>query len=91
MLPLVTLAPENVVSSVVWNLDEVLRAMIADVEAGNVDPAKYYEVDITEGGLDVVINPAFVDKISPEAMALFEEYREKIMAGEFEVEYKGGD
>lgn len=85
------LAPESVVSSVVWNLDEVLRAMIADVEAGNVDPAKYYEVDITEGGLDVVINPAFVDKISPEAMALFEEYREKIMAGEFEVEYKGGD
>lgn len=84
------LAPENVVSSIVWNLDEVLRAMVADVEAGNVDPAKYYDVDFAEGGVDVAVNPAFADKISPETMALFEEYREKIKSGEFEVEYKGG-
>ncbi|MFD3810890.1 BMP family protein [Rhodococcus sp. NPDC058639] len=84
------LAPENVVSSIVWNLDEVLRAMVADVEAGNIDPAKYYEVDFAEGGVDVAVNPAFADRISPEAMALFEEYREKIKSGEFEVEYKGG-
>ncbi len=84
------LAPENVVSSIVWNLDEVLRAMVADVEAGNVDPAKYYDVDFAAGGVDVAVNPAFADKISPETMALFEEYREKIKSGEFEVEYKGG-
>jgi simple sugar transport system substrate-binding protein len=84
------LAPENVVSSIVWNLDEVLRAMVADVESGNIDPAKYYDVDFAEGGVDVAVNPAFADKISPEAMALFEEYREKIKSGEFEVEYKGG-
>lgn len=84
------LAPENVVSSIVWNLDEVLRAMVADVEAGNVDPAKYYDVDFAEGGVDVAVNPAFADKVSPETMALFEEYREKIKSGEFEVEYKGG-
>lgn len=84
------LAPENVVSSIVWNLDEVLRAMVADVEAGNVDPAEYYDVDFAEGGVDVAVNPAFADKISPETMALFEEYREKIKSGEFEVEYKGG-
>lgn len=84
------LAPENVVSSIVWNLDEVLRAMIADVEAGEIDPAKYYEVDFAEGGVDVAVNPAFADRISPEAMALFEEYREKIKSGEYEVEYKGG-
>lgn len=85
------LAPENVVSSIVWNLDEVLRAMIADVDAGAVDPAKYYEVDFAEGGVDVAINPAFADKISPEAMALFDEYREKIKSGEYKVEYKGGE
>jgi len=84
------LAPENVVSSIVWNLDEVLRAMIADIEAGEIDPAKYYEVDFAEGGVDVTVNPAFADRISPEAMALFEEYREKIKSGEYEVEYKGG-
>lgn len=84
------LAPENVVSSIVWNLDEVLRAMVSDVEAGNIDPAKYYEVNFAEGGMDVAINPAFADRISPETMALFEEYRGKIKSGEYEVEYKGG-
>ncbi|MGV9745541.1 BMP family protein [Rhodococcus zopfii] len=84
------LAPENVVSSIVWNLDEVLRAMVADVEAGTVNPAKYYDVSFAEGGVDVAINPAFADKISPEAMALFDEYREKIISGEYVVEYKGG-
>ncbi len=62
-----------------------------DVEAGDIDPAKYYEVDFAEGGVDVVINPVFADRISPEAMALFDEYREKIKSGEYEVEYKGGE
>ncbi len=48
-------------------------------------------MDFAEGGVDVVINPVFADRISPEAMALFDEYREKIKSGEYEVEYKGGE
>jgi basic membrane lipoprotein Med (substrate-binding protein (PBP1-ABC) superfamily) len=77
---------ESVLASFTWNLDEIFRLVVADVVAGKTE-AQYYEVLLKDGGMDVVINPAWMDKISPEAMALFEEKLAAIKDGSFEVPF----
>lgn len=77
---------ESVMASFTWNLDEVFKLMVADVAAGKTE-AQYYEVLLKDGGMDVVISPAWMDKISPEAMALFEEKLAAIKDGSFTVPF----
>jgi len=81
------LAPEHVLASVVWNTAELLRPMIADVQAGEFTPAKYYSVGVEGDGLLVAINPELADRISPEGMELFEQRLAEIKDGSFEVPY----
>ena len=57
-----SLAPDTVLASMVWDTAELLRPMIADVQAGTFAPAKYYSVGVAEDGLLVVINPELADR-----------------------------
>jgi len=76
----------SVLASFTWNLKEVFQLMVDDVVAGKTE-ARYYEVKLKDGGMDVVISPNWEDKISPEAMAKYEEQLAAIQDGSFEVPY----
>lgn len=82
------LAPDVVLTSTVWRLDEVFRSMVADAVAGNVDPAPYYEITFAEGGMEIVINPELEDQISPEAMAIYEEELARVESGQLVVPFE---
>ena len=81
------LAPEAVLTSTVWRLDRVFEAMIADAVAGNVNPARYYEITFADGGMDIAINPELEAQIDPEAMAIYEEELAKVRSGELVVPF----
>jgi basic membrane protein A len=76
---------DAVLSSFVWNLDLLFSQMVVDAAAGEVNPARYFEVPLAEGGMDVVINPAREDEIPGDVMALYEERLAAIQDGTFEV------
>ncbi len=79
----------SVLSSMVWNLDKTFELMVADVAAGKVNPARYYEVGFKDGGMSIVINPARMADIPAETMAKFNEVMDQIKAGTFEVPFIG--
>ena len=59
--------------------------MVDDVVAGKATEAQYYEVGMAQdGGMDVVINPAWQDRISAEAMATYEQKLADIRSGAFD-------
>ena len=76
----------SVLASFTWNLEAVFEQMVDDVVAGSSE-ARYYEVLMKDGGMEVVINPAWEDKVSAEAMTTYEEQLAAIMDGSFEVPY----
>lgn len=81
------LAPENVLASMVWDTAELLRPMIADINAGSFTPAKEYRVGVADLGLVVAINDGLADRIPTEAMELYETRLQEIIDGSFEVPY----
>jgi basic membrane lipoprotein Med (substrate-binding protein (PBP1-ABC) superfamily) len=81
------LAPDTVLASMVWDTAELLRPMLADIEAGSFTPAKEYRVGVADDGLLVVINPQLADRVSDEAMAAFEARLQEIKDGSFEVPF----
>lgn len=76
----------SVLASFTWNLKALFQLMVDDVVAGKTE-AQYYEVLLKDDGMEVVINPAWEDKISAEAMAKYEEQLAAIRDGSFEVPY----
>ena len=76
----------SVLASFTWNLKALFQLMVDDVVAGKTE-AQYYEVLLKDGGTTVVISPNWEDKISPEAMARYEEQLAAIQDGSFEVPY----
>lgn len=82
-----SLAPENVMASVVWNLGTVIQAMVDDVTSGAAPPAPYYAKGYADGGTSLAINPDFPTEIPAEALALYEEYSQKMADGTFTVPY----
>lgn len=76
----------SVLASFTWNLEAVFEQMVDDVVAGKTD-ARYYEVTMKDDGMDVVINPAWKDKISAAAMTKYEAQLAAIKDGSFTVPY----
>lgn len=76
----------SVLASFTWNLQAVFQQTVDDVVAGKI-AARYYEVTMKDGGMDVVISPAWKDKISAAAMAEFTTKLAAIKSGSFEVPY----
>lgn len=82
-----SLAPKNILASIVWNLDEVIRSMVSDVKAGTALPAKYYSLGYQQGGTSVAINKQYPIAIPAETMAIFDEYAAKMKDGSFVVPF----
>lgn len=82
-----SLDPNTVLASMTWNTKELLRPMIEDFTAGTFTPAKFYSVGVADDGLLVQINPALEDRISDDAMALFEQRLQEIKDGTFAVPF----
>jgi len=76
----------SVLASFTWNLKALFKLMVDDAAAGKKD-ARYYEVLMKDGGMDVVISPKWADKISADAMAKYDEQLAAIKDGSFEVPY----
>jgi len=82
-----SLAPNNVLASVVWNLEEVIKAMVNDVKSGTALPAKYYELGYQQGGTKIVFNSSYPVKIPAETLAIYEDYSAKMKDGSFTVPF----
>ncbi|MCU1501491.1 MAG: family transporter substrate-binding protein [Ilumatobacteraceae bacterium] len=76
----------SVLASFTWNLHAVFQQMVDDVVAGKT-AARYYEVKMKDGGMDVVISPSWKDKISAAAMTEFTTQLAAIKSGSFEIPY----
>lgn len=77
---------DQVVASFTWNLAEVFRLMVADVEGGFDGKASYYDTGYADGAMSVVINPAAEASIDPAALELFTEREAAMRDGSFVVE-----
>ena len=85
-----SLAPDHVLASMVWQTDQLLRQMIADINDGTFaegGTAAYYEVGVADEGLVVAINDGLADRIPAEAMTLYEERLGEIKSGDFAVPF----
>ncbi len=85
-----SLAPDNILASMVWQTEALLRQMVTDIQDGTFaegGTADYYQVGVADDGLIVAINDGLSDRISEEAMTLYEERLAEIKAGEFTVPF----
>ncbi|GAA4705659.1 BMP family protein [Phytohabitans rumicis] len=80
---------DSVLVSFTWNLDKTFGQMVADVAAGKVNPTRYYEVGMKDGGMDVVINPAWQSKIPAAVMTTYEQKLADVKSGAFTVPFAG--
>jgi basic membrane lipoprotein Med (substrate-binding protein (PBP1-ABC) superfamily) len=78
---------DAVVASFTWNLDAPFRLMVEDVAAGKGGEARYYDVGMADGALDVVISPQWEAEIPADVMELFEERLAEVSDGTRSVEF----
>ena len=84
-------APENMVGSVIYNLEPYFRAAVEDVREGTFRPAKRYEFGLADGGVDLQLNDGYaVKEIPADVMEEMETVKSQIESGEFEVPYVDG-
>jgi basic membrane protein A len=80
--------PSVVLTSIVWNLTPMFKAMMKTTLDGTFS-GPYYHYDIKEGALDLKINPQLADKIPPDVMKEVEAAKAKIQSGELVVPFVG--
>jgi basic membrane protein A and related proteins len=85
-----SLAPENVLSSVVWDLHTLWGKMVDDVQNDAFQPGKFYEVSVKDNGLHVQINPQFHEQIPADIKAKFDSTLADIKSGAFKVPFVSG-
>jgi len=78
--------PSVVLTSIIWNMEPLLQAMIDDTNAGKFDNP-WYVFGIKEGAMLYSINPGLKDKIPAEAIAAAEKAMADIKAGTLEVPF----
>jgi basic membrane protein A and related proteins len=84
-------APENLVGSVMYNLEPYFGAAVKDVRNDSFRPAKRYEFGLADGGVDLKLNDSYaVKEIPADVMSEMEKVRDQIMSGEFKVPYEAG-
>ncbi len=83
-----SLAPENVVASMAWQIGETYRQMVNDIAADNFQ--LFYDVLMSDGGFEVQMNPDYsAGTVSAEAMELFDTRLQEVIDGTFEVPFIG--
>ena len=81
-----SLAPENVVASMAWQIGETYRQMVNDIAADNFQ--LFYDVLMSDGGFEVQMNPDYsAGTVSAEAMELFQTRLQEVIDGTFEVPF----
>jgi basic membrane protein A len=84
-------APENLVGSVMYNLEPYFGAAVKDVRNDSFRPAKRYEFGLADGGVDLKLNDSYsVKEIPADVMSEMEKVRDQIVSGEFKVPYEAG-
>jgi basic membrane protein A and related proteins len=84
-------APENMVGSVLYNLEPYFKAAVDDVKNDTFRPAKRYEFGLADGGVSLKLNDGYsVKEIPADVMDQMEQVQEQIKSGEFEVPYEPG-
>ena len=84
-------APENMVGSVMYNLEPYFQAAVKDVRDDTFRPAKKYEFGLADGGVDLQLNDQYsVKEIPADVMKQMKQVRQQIASGEFEVPYEAG-
>jgi basic membrane protein A len=85
-----SLAPEQTIGSMIWDLSVTYGTMVEDIQAGTFMPGKYYQDGVADDALRIDLNPDYAGEISAEALAKYEEVLASIKDGSFEVPYDGG-
>ncbi len=80
------LAPDVVLSSIVWNMTPIFQAISDETAAGTFN-GPFYRFGVAEGALDVIINPNLADQVPAEATEALEAARQAIIAGDLEVPF----
>ena len=84
-------APENLVGSVMYNLEPYFEAAVEDVRNDSFRPAKRYEFGLADGGVDLNLNDRYaVKEIPADVMKQMEQVKDQILSGEFKVPYEAG-
>jgi basic membrane protein A and related proteins len=81
------IAPDAVITSLVWNLYPLLERMVTETDSGAFSPGKFYSLGVAEGGFEIPVNPALADEIPADTLAAIEKARADITAGALEVPY----
>jgi basic membrane protein A len=82
-----SLAPEQTIGSMIWDLSVTYGKMADDIEAGTFMPGKYYQDGVAEGALRIDLNSDYAGEISADAMAKYEEVLAAMLDGSFEAPY----
>jgi basic membrane protein A len=84
-------APQNLVGSIIYNLEPYFTAIAEDVQNGTFRPAKKYNFGLADGGVELSLNDGYaVTDIPADVMDEMEKVREQIESGDFEVPYEAG-
>lgn len=77
---------DSVVASMLWQLDKPWKMAVEDVAAGKTK-ARYYDAGTKDGALEIVISPKWKDKISADAMKLYEQRLADVKSGKLTVPF----
>jgi basic membrane protein A and related proteins len=84
-------APNNMVGSILYNLEPYFKAAVDDVKNDTFRPAKRYEFGLADGGVSLQLNDGYaVKKIPADVMDQMEQVQEQIKSGKFKVPYEAG-
>ena len=84
-------APENMVGSIIYNLEPYFKAAVDDVRNDSFRPAKKYNFGLAEGGVSLQLHDSYsAREIPADVMDEMNKVKEQIENGEFEVPYEDG-
>ena len=84
-------APNNMVGSILYNLEPYFKAAVDDVKNDTFRPAKRYEFGLADGGVSLQLNDGYaVKEIPADVMDQMKQVQEQIKSGKFKVPYEAG-
>jgi basic membrane protein A len=84
-------APQNMVGSIIYNLEPYFNAIVDDINNDSFRPAKRYEFGLADGGVSLKLNEQYsVAEIPADVMGQMEKVQTQIKSGAFKVPYEDG-
>ncbi len=82
-------APDVVLASAVMDIPAAMLRVAEDVRSGRF-VGRVYTFDLASGVVDLTLNPALAERVTPEARSALDDARRRIVAGEVGLEHFGG-